>query len=275
MLKKFLKEVITISVGKHAEDVVDFMDNKRYVNEFSIAKKLDITINQMRNILYRLSDYGLVSSIRKKDKRKGWYTYFWKIEFIKSLEFLKENVEKKITEMTNQIESRESRTFYICERCNIEFNEESALVFDFTCRECGGIFVIKDNSKLLKELKKGLNKQKNEWSLIEEEIEKERGILEKRKLREINKEKKKVLAMKKTKLAIRKNKLQKKKTIKKKTRITIKKKRPIKKKAAIKSNKKIKKPKAKKIFKKKGTNKKIKPMKKSKKSKKIKKIKKK
>ena len=268
MLKKFLKEVITISVGKHAEDVVDFMDNKRYVNEFSIAKKLDITINQMRNILYRLSDYGLVSSIRKKDKRKGWYTYFWKIEFIKSLEFLKENVEKKITEMTNQIESRESRTFYICERCNIEFNEESALVFDFTCRECGGIFVIKDNSKLLKELKKGLNKQKNEWSLIEEEIEKERGILEKRKIREINKEKKKVLANKKNKIAIRKKKLQEKKTIKKKIKITIKKKRPIKKKAAIKNIKKTKKPKTKKIFKKKSAKKKIKHMKKTKKIKK-------
>lgn len=273
MLKKFLKDVITISVGKQAENVIDFMDNKKYVNEFSIAKKLDITINQMRNILYRLSDYGLVSSIRKKDKRKGWYTYFWKIEFIKSLEFLKENVEKKITEMTNQIESRESRTFYICERCNIEFNEESALVLDFTCRECGGIFVIKDNSKLLKELKKSLNKQKNELSLIEEEIEKEREILEKRKLREINKEKKKVLARKKTKMALKKKELQKRKTIKKKvsakkkTKITLKKKKPIKKKVAIKSNKKIKKLKMKKIFKK-SAKKKIKSMKKKKKGKK-------
>ena len=252
MLKKFLKDVITISVGKQAENIIDFMDNKKYVNEFSIAKKLDITINQMRNILYRLSDYGLVSSIRKKDKRKGWYTYFWKIEFIKSLEFLKENIEKKITQMINQIESRESRTFYICERCNIEFNEESALVLDFTCSECGEIFVIKDNSKLLKELKKGLNKQKKELSLIEEEIEKEREILEKRKLREAKKEKKKALAKKKAKVATKKKKSKKPKTIKKKAlakkknKIATKKKKPIKKKVAIKRVKKIKKPKKKK-----------------------------
>ena len=160
MLKKLLKDVIAILIGKQTENIIDFIDDKKYVNEFLIAKKLDITINQMRNVLYRLSDHGLVSSIRKKDKRKGWYTYFWKIESIKSLEFLKANIEKKITQITNQIESRESKTFYICVRCNIEFNEESALVLDFTCRECGGIFVIKDNSKLLKELKKGFDKQK-------------------------------------------------------------------------------------------------------------------
>lgn len=266
MLKEFLKEVITISVGKQAEDVVDFMNDKKYVNEFSIAKKLDITINQMRNILYRLSDHGLVSSIRKKDKKKGWYTYFWKIESIKALEFLKENIGKKIIQITNQIESRESRTFYVCERCNIEFNEENALVLDFTCRECGGIFVIKDNFKLLKELKKTLNKQKKEMSLVEEEIEKEVNILEKRKLRKAKKEQKKALELKKAKAKARqkakipakKKESKKPKTIKKKAKIPAKKKKSLKKK-----------------LKKKSKNKKIKPMKKTKKSKKIKKIKKK
>ena len=270
MFKKFLKDVVVISVGKQAENIIDFIGDKKYVNEFSIAKKLDITINQMRNILYRLSDYGLVSSIRKKDKRKGWYTYFWKIESIKSLEFLKGNIEKKVIQIVNQIESREAKTFYICNRCNIEFNEESALVIDFTCSECGGIFVIKDNSKLLKELKKALNKQKKELSLVEEEIKKEREILEKRKIREIRKEKKKLSELRKEK--IKKRKLLKKEITKKETSVKKKmtKKKSTKKKPAVKSIKKIKKlkPKSKKIVKKKKAKKKIKPAKKIKKTKK-------
>ena len=74
MLKKFLKEVIVIVVGKQAEEIADLLDSSKHVNEFSIAKKLDITINQTRNILYKIADKGLVSSIRKKDKKKGWYT---------------------------------------------------------------------------------------------------------------------------------------------------------------------------------------------------------
>ena len=87
-LKNFLRDVVVIIVGKQAETIIDFLDGNKYLNEFLIAKKLEITINQTRNILYKLSDHGIVSSTRKKDKRKGWYTYFWKIEIMKALEFL-------------------------------------------------------------------------------------------------------------------------------------------------------------------------------------------
>src|SRR3989344_4163148 len=127
MQKNFLKEVVGSVVGKQAEDIVDLLDSDKYINEFIIAKKLDITINQTRNILYKLSDSGLVSSIRKKDKKKGWYTYFWKIEVLKSLEFLRGVFEKRIEQINNQVKSRETKQFYICERCNIEFTEEHAL----------------------------------------------------------------------------------------------------------------------------------------------------
>ena len=89
MLRKFLTDVILSIVGKPGEGLVELLYSKKHVNEFIIAKKLDFTINQTRNLLYKISDQGLVSSIRKKDKKKGWYTYFWKIEVLKSLEFLR------------------------------------------------------------------------------------------------------------------------------------------------------------------------------------------
>ena len=76
MIKDVLKEVVSITVGKQAEPLIDLLHGKKHINEFIIAKSLGVTINQARNMLYKLADYGLVSSIRKKDKRKGWYTYF-------------------------------------------------------------------------------------------------------------------------------------------------------------------------------------------------------
>ena len=158
MLKDFLKEILVILVGKQSEEIVDLLDGDKYINEFVIAKKINLTINQTRNILYKVSDFGLVSSIRKKDKKKGWYTYFWKIEVLKALEFLKEVTVKNLNQLKNQIKSRETKRFYVCERCNVEFTEENAMLRDFTCNECGEVFSVKSNEKLLKEFKKNEEK---------------------------------------------------------------------------------------------------------------------
>jgi len=187
MLKNFLNEVISIVVGKPGEPIVNLLEGEKYVNEFIIAKKLDLTINQTRNILYKISDQGLVSSIRKKDKKKGWYTYFWKIEVLKSLEFLRDLLSKNLTQLRNQIKSRETKRFYVCERCNIEFNEENAMLHDFTCNECGEVFTVKNNEKVVREFKKNEEKILNKLKLVEEQIALEKSKLDKIKMKEIKK----------------------------------------------------------------------------------------
>jgi transcription factor E len=214
MIKKFTKEVVGNLVGKPAEDIVDLLDSKKYTNEFIIAKKLNLTINQIRNILYKISDYGLVSSLRKKDKKKGWYTYFWKIEELKSLEFLKSNLLKQIDQVSNQIKSRETKQFYVCEKCNIEFNEENALLHDFTCNECGEVFTMKDNQKTVKEMKKNVDSLKDKLNLVENEIsiEKEKQNKEKEKvLKKEQKEKDQKRAEVAMKRKIERDKLKKEK----------------------------------------------------------------
>ena len=248
MLDKFLKEVVSIVVGKSAEEIADILNTPKHVNEFTISTKLDITINQTRNILYKLSDFGLVSHIRKKDKKKGWYTYFWKIEVLRALEFLKEEKVKRLGQMNNQVYNRENQEFYICERCNIEATEENALLQDFTCPECGEVFTRKDNTKLIKELKKNADKVTNEIVLIDKEIEKERINVDKIRMKESKKEDKKASKLRKEKAKKRK---EAKAAIKKPAKKSAKK--PSKKKVAKKSSKKkqAKKKVSKKIVKKK------------------------
>ena len=67
---KLLNEIVASIAGKPASEVVNILFGKKNINEFIIAKKLKLTINQTRNILYKLSDAGLVGSTRKKDRRK-------------------------------------------------------------------------------------------------------------------------------------------------------------------------------------------------------------
>jgi len=215
-LKKILKEVVTLIAGKQVEDIADLLDTKKHVNEFVVAKKLNLTINQTRNILYKISDYGLVSYIRKKDKRKGWYTYFWKIEVLKSLEFMKSDLLKRINQLEHKIRSRETKRFYVCERCGIEMAEENALACDFTCNECGDILALKDNAKLIRELKKNSEKLKRELFFVEKEIKKETEKAEKMRAKEEKKEKSKKRKKRKGKKPVKKkNSLKRKKSVKK------------------------------------------------------------
>jgi len=228
MLKKFLKEIIVSIAGKSAEEIVDLLDSKKYVNEFAVAKKLNLTINQTRNILYKISDQGLVSFIRKKDKRKGWYTYFWKIEIMKSLEFLKGNILKKMEQINHQIKSRETKEFYVCETCNIEFNEETALIHNFVCNECGNIVARKDNSSVIKDYNKDLEKLKKELDLVDEEYEIEKEKVDKSKAKKAKKEEKLKQEEKKKKREDNKKEKDKKENNKKETNKKEVKKNPVK-----------------------------------------------
>jgi len=207
--------------GKSGEEITDLLKSDKYVNEFLITKKLGITINQTRNILYKLSDCGLVSSIRKKDRKKGWYTYFWRIEILKSLEFLRGNLSKSIEQLKHQLRNRETKRFYACERCNVEYNEETALLHNFTCEECGGIFTMRGNVKLLKDMRKELERLEKQKDLIDKEIQEEKEKLGRKKQRELKKEEKKI--PKKSKIKKKKEKTRGKAGKKKKKSLKIRK----------------------------------------------------
>lgn len=242
MMNKFLANAVVMIAGKPAEDLVDILKPSKHINEALIAKKLGITVNQTRNILYKLSDHGLVSSKRKKEQKKGWYTYFWKLERLKALEFVRINLSKRLSQIQNQIESRESKVFYFCERCYIEFNEENALLQNFTCHECGAVFAIKDNSKLVKEMKKTANRIEKEIELVEDWIDKEKEKEEKKKARKIREEKKKKEASREAKKKATKKTTKKKSTSKKaKKKVATKKTKVVKKKVVKKPKKKAKK----------------------------------
>src|SRR3989344_4929140 len=118
MQVKLLKDIVTSVVGANSAKIVDLLYEKKNVNEFIIAKKLKLTINQTRNILYRLADEGLVSFVRKKDiKKGGWYIYFWTLNTGKSLIKFKENLQKDIDNLNNQINSRKTKRFFYCKHC--------------------------------------------------------------------------------------------------------------------------------------------------------------
>lgn len=170
MQVKLLHDLVDEMAGTGNGAIVEILFGKKDVNEFLIAKKMNLTINQVRNILYKLSAEGLVTFIRKKDKKKGWYIYFWTLKTEKCLVKLEQSLLKKIEEFNVLLTGRETKRFYVCKPCNIEVSEEKALENDFTCEECVEVYTLSDNTKPIKDVKAKITRVQNELSLIQKEL---------------------------------------------------------------------------------------------------------
>ena len=171
MQSEILREVVSSVAGEKAKSIVEVLFEKKNVNEFLIAKKLKLTINQTRNILYKLADEGLVSFLRKKDSKKGgWYTYFWTLNLDKGLMKFKENLSKSLKNLQQQANSKKMERFYYSPNCGLEFTEEAALANDYTCPECGEILQPKDNSKEVVVFEKEILKVEGLLKKVDEEI---------------------------------------------------------------------------------------------------------
>ena len=92
---KLIEDLVKEVVGDEAVRLVDLIKGKKNVSEFKIADKLKITVNQVRNILYGLNSRSLVTFTRKKDKKKGWYIYYWTFDEKKARDVIIEIKEKR------------------------------------------------------------------------------------------------------------------------------------------------------------------------------------
>ena len=188
MKADLLRDVVLMTAGKNASVIVDLLFDKKNVNEFLIAKKLNLTINQARNILYKLSDEGLVTFTRKKDKKKGWYTYFWTFNDDKALLILQKHIIKEIGSFEHQLKSREIKRFYVCRTCNAEITEENAMLHNFICPECGEVYDLNDNKKAINEINSQINKLKKQLAEVVAELD----VIEKDRVKKQEKDRKKL-----------------------------------------------------------------------------------
>ena len=214
-----LKELVTKIAGKNTEPIVDIIAVNKHVNEFKIAEKLELTINQTRNILYKLSAHSIVSFIRKKDAKKGWYIYSWVIEVSKALSKSIEYKKKEIKNYENLLNSRKTKGFYICPTGCFETSEENAMLYNFKCPECGQLLQPESFKKEIEELEEKIAYSKKDIAIVQEELDKLNKIKERREVLKMKREKAKKLAARRKKAAQKKKgkKKTKKKVVKKKT----------------------------------------------------------
>lgn len=133
---KLVEDVVSSVAGQDVLPLVQLLKNKKNVSEFKLAETLKLEINTTRNMLYRLYHVNLVSFIRRKDKKKGWYIYYWTFK-IKQIKHLAITLKKdKLEKLQDRLEREKESSFFMCPNSCMRLDFEKAMGFDFKCPEC-------------------------------------------------------------------------------------------------------------------------------------------
>ena len=135
------------SQGKMLFPQFRFLKTKKNVSEFKLAESIKQEFNTKRNMLNRLYDSNLVSFVRKKDKKKGWYIYYWTFDSKKIKYLLLRLKQKKLEKLNIRLEREKENQFYSCPSKCIRLDFDQAMNFEYKCPECGELIDQEDNSE--------------------------------------------------------------------------------------------------------------------------------
>jgi transcription initiation factor TFIIE subunit alpha len=153
---KVVEEAIKEIAGEDVLLLVKIIKNKKNVSEFKIAEKANLSVNIIRNMLYRLYHANLVSFIRKKDKKKGWYIYYWTFN-MKRIGFLYDEIKKKkLEKLRIRLDREKSNFFFACKNTCMRLDLDRASEYGFKCPECGELLEQEDNSAMIKGIEKDI-----------------------------------------------------------------------------------------------------------------------
>jgi len=144
-----IKYVGTELVGEEALPIIFYLRGKKQISEFIIAEELDMEIHLVRNLLYRLLEYNIVSFIRKKDRIKGWYICYWDLNE-HMIPYLAEKIRvSKIAKLKERLKREQKHDFYMCRNACVRMPFEKSMEFNFKCPECGELMHEQDNKRTM------------------------------------------------------------------------------------------------------------------------------
>ena len=128
--------------------------NTEDVTDEEIASATGLKINIVRKVLYDMFGKALISGIRVKDEKKGWFVYRWRAKQDHVDNFIENQKKKILDRLLKRLELEDSTEFYHCgnPQCpRLKF--DAAVELFFKCPECKGMLNMVDNTKVKEALR--------------------------------------------------------------------------------------------------------------------------
>lgn len=179
---KKIEEILLNILGEEGLPLIRELSGKENVSEFDLATKTRQDIKVIRKMLYILYNNNLVGFIRKKDKIKGWYIYYWTL-LPESIRFSYLKMKRNHLERFKQeLEDEKKELFFVCNNNCVRLNFDQAMDFEFHCPECGELANQDDGKKRIEDLDKKIKDTEEDINkLIEQRKVKRKEVKNKKK----------------------------------------------------------------------------------------------
>src|SRR5216684_5544776 len=151
--------------GEEAINVVRALALAGTTTDDVIATQANVRLNTARKVLYKLYNHALVSCVRSRDEKTGWFIYHWKLQPDQLDAFVRSRKKKAVEQLRTRLEYEKGHSFFMCKGClQVRVTFEDAMESAFRCSGCNGQLIGDDNSKTIQVLEDLSRKLESELS---------------------------------------------------------------------------------------------------------------
>lgn len=162
----FVKIAAILGGDEYLKVAISLLKSEDATDE-EIASSTGLRINMVRKVLYDLFGKSLITGIKVKDERKGWFVYRWRTRREEVEQFIEKQKKKIVERLQQRLEYENASEFYHCgnDEC-LRVTFEDALDGMFKCPSCGSILNFKNNDKPKKAYAKKIDEIKNDMQQV-------------------------------------------------------------------------------------------------------------
>ena len=138
--------------GRKGRGIVDAIGDG--ATDEHIEKRTNYKMTEIRSLLNRLQDAGVVEYSRVKNMQSGWFTYTWRVNRTRATANYMTQLRRKYGELLRARETLNGAQIYKCPRGCAKIPFEEALEAAFRCPKCERKMRSVDASKERRELEK-------------------------------------------------------------------------------------------------------------------------
>ena len=160
-----LQKVAEIVGSEEAVQVIEVLKGVNEITDDEIANKIEIRLNSVRKILYKLYDHSLVALRRSRDQHTGWFIFHWRLQPDQLEGFILNQKKRVLEKLETRLGFEKDHDFYFCgisECRKIPFEEAMELIF--RCPTCNKPLMHFDNSAFIEILRLKVDELRKELS---------------------------------------------------------------------------------------------------------------